>query len=300
MGKIFFVGGASGSGKSSVIKPLQITLGGNYNIYDFDDIGVPKNADKKWRQESTNAWIAQLLKEEKDSCLLGQIVLGEIVSCPAAKNIEPVNFCLLDVSDIERIRRLKERGTYGADQNMLSWAAWLRMHHQAPSWCQNAIKDDSWNELNFEVWDHRDSWDSKVKILDTTNLPIDMVVNEIKKWILNESNKFCSEIEFLEKELMQSSTRKDIQRLGAILDDDFIEIGASGLVYDRNNILDSLPKESPREYESFGFEQRPIANNAILITYAVKIDNEFSFRSSIWSKRSGVWKILFHQGTKKL
>ena len=30
-------------------------------FYDFDDIGVPENADKKWRQETTEAWIKLLL-----------------------------------------------------------------------------------------------------------------------------------------------------------------------------------------------------------------------------------------------
>lgn len=95
----------------------------NIAVYDFDDIGVPEGADKKWRQQSTERWLQKLLSEGKDACLVGQIVLGEVVSSPSAKEIEKINFCLLDVSDFERIRRLRKRNTHGADQNMLNWSA---------------------------------------------------------------------------------------------------------------------------------------------------------------------------------
>ena len=57
---------------------LKKMLGHLISIYDFDDIGVPEGADKKWRQESTEKWLQKLLKEDKDACLLGQMVLGEI------------------------------------------------------------------------------------------------------------------------------------------------------------------------------------------------------------------------------
>ncbi|GAJ46897.1 hypothetical protein HE1_01239 [Holospora elegans E1] len=95
-------------------------MGDDIAVCDFDDIGVPDGADKKWRGESTEKWLQKLLSEDKDACLLGQIVLGEILSCPSAKQIDKINFCLLDVSDFERIGRLKKRNTYGADQNMLN------------------------------------------------------------------------------------------------------------------------------------------------------------------------------------
>lgn len=81
--------------------------------------------------------------------LLGQIVLGEILSRPSAKQIDKINFCLLDVSDFERIGRLKKRNTYGADQNMLNWAAWLRMHHQDPQWTPHVIQEDAASIMDF-------------------------------------------------------------------------------------------------------------------------------------------------------
>ncbi len=185
MSNFYFIAGASGSGKTAIMPALKTILGDTIAVYDFDDIGVPEGADKKWRQESTEKWLQKLLSENKDACLLGQIVLGEILACPSAKQIEKVNFCLLDVNDLERIQRLKNRNTYGADQNMLNWSSWLRMHHQDPSWMQHVLKEDCWLGLYFNVWDQLINWDSRatVTILDTSKAPINKVAESIAKWI---------------------------------------------------------------------------------------------------------------------
>lgn len=87
MSTFYFVAGASGSGKTSIILDLKKILGDAVSIYDFDEIGVPKGPDKKWRQESTEKWLQKLLQENNDACLLGQIVLGEILACRPAQKI---------------------------------------------------------------------------------------------------------------------------------------------------------------------------------------------------------------------
>ena len=189
--KLYFIGGASGSGKTAVMPHLKELLGDGIAVYDFDDIGVPEGADKKWRQESTEKWLQKLLSDGKDACLLGQIVLGEILSCPSAKQIDKINFCLLDVSDFERIKRLKKRNTYSADQNMLNWSAWLRMHHQDPQWVQHVLKEDRWHGLDFSAWDRLVNWASKafVKTLDTTRLTINQVAESIAHWIIRTNDQ---------------------------------------------------------------------------------------------------------------
>ncbi len=189
--RLYFIGGASGSGKTAVMPHLKKLLGDGIAVYDFDDIGVPEGADKKWRQESTEKWLQKLLSEGKDACLLGQIVLGEILSCPSAKQIDKVNFCLLDVNDFERIQRLKKRNTYGADQNMLNWSAWLRMHTRDPQWAQHVLKEDCWHGLDFSAWDQLADWDRKaiVKIFDTTRLTISQVSESIAHWIIRTNDQ---------------------------------------------------------------------------------------------------------------
>jgi hypothetical protein len=118
--------------------------------------------------------VATEIIERWQRCLLGQIVLGEILACPSAKQIDKINFCLLDVSDFERIQRLKKRNTYGADQNMLNWSSWLRMHHKDPQWVQHVLKENCWDGLFFSAWDQLVSWDNtaSVKIIDTTELSL--------------------------------------------------------------------------------------------------------------------------------
>lgn len=185
MSIIYFVVGASGSGKTAIIPELKNILGDTLSIYDFDDIGVPTGADKKWRQESTEKWLKKLLQENKDTCLLGQMVLGEILACPSAKHIGQVNICLLDVSDIERVQRLKKRHSFGLDQSMLNWSSWLRMHHQDPQWMQHVLKDDCWDGLDFSYWEQLPNWASKANnmILDTTGLSVDQVARFVADWV---------------------------------------------------------------------------------------------------------------------
>jgi hypothetical protein len=183
--RLYFIGGASGSGKTTVMPHLKELLGDGIAVYDFDDIGVPEDADKKWRQESTEKWLQKLLKDGKDTCLLGQIVLGEILACPSAKQIGKVNFCLLDVSDFERIQRLKKRNTYGADQNMLNWSAWLRMHNQDPQWTPHVIQEDASSIMDFRQFNNLASYKevANVKIIDTTDLASHEVVQGLVDWV---------------------------------------------------------------------------------------------------------------------
>ena len=44
--RLYFIGGASGSGKTAVIPNLKELLGDRVAVYDFDDIGVPEGAKK--------------------------------------------------------------------------------------------------------------------------------------------------------------------------------------------------------------------------------------------------------------
>ncbi|WPX99858.1 GNAT family N-acetyltransferase N-terminal domain protein (plasmid) [Candidatus Megaera polyxenophila] len=186
--RLYFIGGASGSGKTAVMPYLKELLGDGIAVYDFDDIGVPEDADKRWRQESTEKWLQKLLRNGKDAVLLGQIVLGEILSCPSAKQIGKVNFCLLDVNDFERIQRLKKRNSYGIDQNMLNWSAWLRMHTRDPEWTPHVIQEDAASTMDFSRLSILRNYEevANIKILDTTDLALYDVARKLEDWIKTE------------------------------------------------------------------------------------------------------------------
>lgn len=185
MNIFYFVAGASGSGKTAIKSSLRKALDGSIAVYDFDDIGVLEGADKSWRQESTEKWLQRLLREKQDACLLGQMVLGEILACPSAGLIDRFYFCLLDVTDIRRIKRLRKRNTYGANQDTLSWAAWLRVHHQDPQWEQHVLKEGSWQGLDFRRWDKLEHWGTvaDIKLLDTSERTINEVAVAVSQWI---------------------------------------------------------------------------------------------------------------------
>ncbi len=63
--KIYFIGAASGSGKTAIMPEPQKILGSEIKVYDFDDIGVPEGADKKWRQESKKSGCKNYLQMAK-------------------------------------------------------------------------------------------------------------------------------------------------------------------------------------------------------------------------------------------
>lgn len=55
---IFFITGTSGSGKSTVMELLKAELPAKqYSVHDFDEVGVPDNADQAWRIATTQHWI---------------------------------------------------------------------------------------------------------------------------------------------------------------------------------------------------------------------------------------------------
>jgi hypothetical protein len=128
----------------------------NIKVFDFDDVGVPENADRVWRQKSTEYWIKKTIEYQsnnRDICVCGTSVLGEILASPSMPQVNDIAVCLLDCSDWVRIERLHKRGTYGANQDMLNWAVWLRMHSVDPKWHQDVIKEACWEKMQWNRWD---------------------------------------------------------------------------------------------------------------------------------------------------
>ncbi|OFZ56858.1 MAG: hypothetical protein A2381_14035 [Bdellovibrionales bacterium RIFOXYB1_FULL_37_110] len=107
--RLYFIGGASGSGKTAVMPYLKELLGDGIAVYDFDDIGVPDGADKKWRQESTEKWLQKLLSDGKDACLLGFVCITKIHNGlrMLSKNMLPVLWILPDYLLLEAMKRLR-------------------------------------------------------------------------------------------------------------------------------------------------------------------------------------------------
>ena len=75
-----------------------------------------------------------------------------------------------------------------------------------------------------------------------------------------------------------------------------MEIGASGTVYNKEQIITSLLNEIPGEISATGFEYRKLCNELAQLVYR-STGTRFAIRSSIWKLEDGEWRIVFHQGT---
>lgn len=127
-------------------------------------------------------------------------------------------------------------------------------------------------------------------------IKVDMAVNETTE----------AELERLELLLMDPAVRRDRERVGKLLAEDFLEFGSSGRVWTREMTLEQLPTEtySPPMVDSLAC--RMLGEDVALVTYRAVRTNEatgertVTLRSSVWKRMSGDWKMRFHQGTRAI
>lgn len=184
---LLFVTGASGSGKTTVIPGLKKKLPA-FAIHDFDERGVPDDADSRWRQRETEYWISQAIEYQhqgRDTVICGGAVYGEILACPSITQIDHLAVCLMDCPDNERLRRIRGRGGEPT-MDILAWAAWLRVHAEDPTWCPEVITDNSYDSMH---WKHWRSWASddprwQQLVIETGGKKkVDQIVALVAKWI---------------------------------------------------------------------------------------------------------------------
>lgn len=111
-----------------------------------------------------------------------------------------------------------------------------------------------------------------------------------------------SKIVQAELQLLDPLVRLDAQRLGELLDESFSEIGQSGRLWTRAEmILELTQSEEAAEFEAppamseVHFMQ--LVDGIYLLTYRLDVGTNRSRRSSIWSANDSETRMLFHQGT---
>lgn len=81
-------------------------------VHDFDEVGVPAGADRRWRQRTMERWVRRALEYQGhgvDLLLTAQSPLGEILAVPSATLLDGIAVCLVDVADEVRRDRLAAR-----------------------------------------------------------------------------------------------------------------------------------------------------------------------------------------------
>ncbi len=170
MNKLFFVAGASGSGKTTTMEALdKIGLLGFKTLY-FDTIGVPSleemqtkyKGPEEWQRIKTIEWVKKIKEEwiAKTHVILdGQIRPAFIEKACCENEIDAYQVILFDCSDEERTQRLIARGqTELANEQMMNWASYLRQESQKRGYL----------------------------IMDNTHLTREETLSQLLKWILKK------------------------------------------------------------------------------------------------------------------
>lgn len=111
----------------------------------------------------------------------------------------------------------------------------------------------------------------------------------------------CEVVIALERSLLSDNVRRNVSTLNALFPEDFVEFGASGAIYGKQDVLDCLPIQDSRTFEMSDIKAEQLDVNVILLTYKViESSTKKSLRSSIWVYNGEHWLLKFHQGTSYL
>jgi len=106
----------------------------------------------------------------------------------------------------------------------------------------------------------------------------------------------------LEESLLDPEVRRSQSRLSVLIADDFLEFGASGQIYVKQDVLDASGQLPDVFTPLDDFALQTATADSALVTYRSTIragDGAVyeALRSSLWVLRDGRWQIRFHQGT---
>jgi hypothetical protein len=119
-----------------------------------------------------------------------------------------------------------------------------------------------------------------------------------------DSKLLLNQLQDLEIELHQFEVRNDKNRLNELFHESFIEIGRYGKTRHKSEILANLGKEAiAGAIWSQDYDIEVLSDELSLLMYkSAMMDEEgnlsiHTFRSSLWQKVTGSWRIRFHQWT---
>ena len=111
------------------------------------------------------------------------------------------------------------------------------------------------------------------------------------------------QIRIQEERLLEPEFRASSAEVASLLGDDFLEFGASGRRYDKNQVSDALKTESQEQISMTDFRVKALCTDVALATYRVvrqaksRGQPRYSLRSSIWKLDQDSWRMVFHQAT---
>jgi hypothetical protein len=121
-------------------------------------------------------------------------------------------------------------------------------------------------------------------------------------YVMRADDELEAQFRKLEESHLRPEVRSSPEALRSLLAADFFEIGASGRVWNRDQVIEAVPGEAAFTASIEHFAVQPLASGVALTTYRLVITSggaRPTLRSSIWVHREGRWQLLFHQGTSE-
>lgn len=100
--------------------------------------------------------------------------------------------------------------------------------------------------------------------------------------------------------LLTPQVRGSAARLDDLLAPDFVEIGASGRRWTRDELIAVMVAETTADRpvpEYSEMSGRIIGPGLVLLTYVSEVEGRRARRSSLWRRSAEGWQVLHHQGT---
>lgn len=103
-----------------------------------------------------------------------------------------------------------------------------------------------------------------------------------------------------EVQLLSSDVRRSPHLLDELLDPDFREVGASGRLWSRAEMIRELPSDAADEDDAITVTDMHgvrLSGEIVLVTYISERCGRRARRSSLWRRSDRTWRVLYHQGT---
>ena len=100
--------------------------------------------------------------------------------------------------------------------------------------------------------------------------------------------------------LLTPEVRSSADQLEELLDPDFEEIGKSGHLWTRGEMIAALVADTDPEEPSIKVSDmsgRTVGPGIVLLTYVTQVEGRRARRSSLWGRSMMGWRVLHHQGT---
>ncbi len=99
--------------------------------------------------------------------------------------------------------------------------------------------------------------------------------------------------------LLRPEVRANREELEALLADDFVEIGASGRVWNRAELIaELLAAPALDDVVVADVHAHAVAPGVVVVIYATSRAGVQSRRTGWWRKSATGWRCFFHQGTR--